>query len=283
MKIKRYNLLIYIIIIGFIIFCNFNRVIFSEGILYGSDFILQFLPWKRYVYDYIRRFGTIPFWNPYLFSGIPFISNIQVSIFYPLGFLYYLIPPQSAYLFSNILHLFLGSIFFYLFMNHLSIGLIGSFVSSIIFIFNGFFMAHLYAGHLSFVQTYIWIPLIMLYLIKFFDSNPGRSSQYLSLVPGDKLKLFTEETFMNLIKKNARCLKHIPDESITEEMADIAIGRSGAALFDLPKEFRTKERIEKAVSKSPSILEDLPKAEHTSTLLLKATLASPKARKYFKR
>ena len=112
---KKIGDFIFIFLIHILIFILFFDVINFGHTLYGSDFILQFLPWKKFIYDSVREYGSIPFWNPYLFSGIPFISNIQASIFYPLGFLYYLIPPETAYLFSTMLHFSLGSIFTYIF------------------------------------------------------------------------------------------------------------------------------------------------------------------------
>ena len=81
-------------------------------------------------------------------------------MFYPLGFLYYLFPPHIAYGYTTVLHWVLGSMFMYAFMRSLSVSAAGSFISVVIFSFNGYFMGHLYAGHLTFVQSYIWLPLI---------------------------------------------------------------------------------------------------------------------------
>ena len=122
----------------------FGKVLGSKGTLFGMDFVLQFYPWKKFIFDQIWSNGTLPFWNPYLFSGIPFVTNMQASMFYPLGFLYYLFPPQSAYLYSTILHFILGIFFMYVFMRTLSISKEGSVVSALIFGFNGFFLGHVY-------------------------------------------------------------------------------------------------------------------------------------------
>ena len=162
----------------------FGKVISSGNTLYGSDFIFYFYPVKHFLYEYICTNGSLPFWNPYLFSGTPFIANIQASMFYPLGFLYYLIPTEIAYLYSTILHCILGSIFMYRFMRSLSVSKPGSFLSGFIFIFNGYFMAHLYAGHLSFVQNYIWIPLIFLFLIRFSQSGSFKYAVISGLILG---------------------------------------------------------------------------------------------------
>ena len=169
-----------LLIVSIVLF--FGKVILFGESLYGSDFIFQFYPWKKFLYDYVQTHASLPFWNPYLFSGTPFIANIQASMFYPPGFLYYLIPTEFAYLYSTIFHCILGSVFMYMFMRSLSASKSGAFLSGFIFIFNGYFMAHIYAGHLSFVQNYIWIPLIFLFVVKFI-----KNCQYVYAVIGGLL------------------------------------------------------------------------------------------------
>ena len=49
----------------------FREVLLSGKCLYGSDFVLQFYPWKKFVFDHLQSQGSLPLWNPYLFSGSP--------------------------------------------------------------------------------------------------------------------------------------------------------------------------------------------------------------------
>ena len=112
----------------------FAKIICSGETLYGSDFLFYFYPIKRFVYDYVSTNGSFPLWNPYLFSGTPFIANIQASMFYPLGFLYYLIPTETAYLYTTVFHCVVGTVFMYMFMRALSVSKSGAFLSGFIFI-----------------------------------------------------------------------------------------------------------------------------------------------------
>ena len=105
-------------------------------------------------------------------------------MFYPLGFLYYLLPTDSAYLYSTILHCMLGAVFMYMFMGSLGCSKAGAFLSGFLFVFNGYFMAHLYAGHLSFVQNYIWIPLIFLFAVRFMETRLLRHAVLGGLILG---------------------------------------------------------------------------------------------------
>jgi len=145
----------------------FHEILYTGRSLYGSDFVLQFYGWKKFAYEHLWAQGSLPFWNPYLFSGSPFISNIQASMFYPLGFFYYLLPPEQAYVYSTMMHCVLGGFFMYLFMRGIFVSPLASCFSAIVFTFNGYFMAHVYAGHLSFVQNYVWIPLVFFFLDRF--------------------------------------------------------------------------------------------------------------------
>jgi len=142
----------------------FIRLLLTGESLYGSDFMLYFYPLKEFVRNHLFSQGSLPLWNPYQFSGTPLISNIQASLFYPLGFLFYLMPADQAYGYTVAMHCALASVFMYSFMRTMTVSKAGSLLSALVFTLSGFFMGHLYAGHLTFVQTYIWIPLLFRYL-----------------------------------------------------------------------------------------------------------------------
>ncbi len=142
----------------------FIRLPLTGESLYGSDFVLYFYPLKEFVRDHLLTHGAVPLWNAYQFSGTPLIGNIQASLFYPLGFLFYVLPSDQAYGYTVMLHCVLASVFMYSFMRTAAVSKAGSLLSALVFTFSGFFMGHLYAGHLTFIQNYIWIPLIFRYL-----------------------------------------------------------------------------------------------------------------------
>lgn len=148
----------------------FSEIVFSGSTLFGQDFVLAFYPWKKFLYEYVQSENALPFWNPHVLAGTPFIANIQASMFYPLGFFFYVMPTEYAYGYTVILHCLLGTVFMYSLARTMSLSKTGSLLAAMVFTYNGFFMGHLYAGHLTFVQNYIWIPLIFLWLVKFFNS-----------------------------------------------------------------------------------------------------------------
>lgn len=162
----------------------FGRLPLTREALYGGDFALYFYPLKEFIREHLIEQGAIPFWNPYQFSGTPLIGNIQASLFYPLGFLFYLMPSDQACGYTVVIHCLLSSVFMYSFMRAFSVSRGGSLLSAFVFTFNGFFMGHLYAGHLTFIQAYIWIPLVFRYLYRFVQSGRLRFALAAGLVQG---------------------------------------------------------------------------------------------------
>ena len=151
--------------------CYLFRDILGGHKLIGVDFIEFYLPMKKFLYDELRLHQTIPYWNPYIFGGMPYLAHFESTVFYPLGFLFWLMPPEKAYGYTMFLHLFLGGIFMYLLTRSFSISRIGAFVSSAVFACNGFVMAILYLGHMSPIQSTIWLPLVLYFLKRSLSSK----------------------------------------------------------------------------------------------------------------
>ncbi|MCJ7596552.1 MAG: YfhO family protein [Desulfobacterales bacterium] len=147
-------------------FCSllFRDIIIDGYRLIGDDFIGFYLGMKKFLYDELWIHHSIPFWNPYLLGGIPYWAHFESTIFYPLGFLFWLIPPEVAYGYTMFLHLVLAATFMYILARSLGIGRAGSFVAGAVFTCNGFIMATLYLGHMCPAQSYIWLPMVIYFL-----------------------------------------------------------------------------------------------------------------------
>ena len=55
----------------------------TNRILAGVDAFTYFTPYWAHRMEAFRA-GQVPLWNPYLFSGAPFLANIQAAVLYPL-------------------------------------------------------------------------------------------------------------------------------------------------------------------------------------------------------
>ncbi len=151
-------------VLGLFCLYLFRDIVLSGHLLIGDDFVTFYLGMKRFLYDEVRLHHEIPYWNPYIFGGMPFWAHFESTIFYPLGFLFYLVSPEKAYGFTMALHFFLAGVFMYLLARSMGISETGGFVASAVFVCNGFLMAILFLGHMSPVESYLWLPLVIYFV-----------------------------------------------------------------------------------------------------------------------
>jgi hypothetical protein len=142
----------------------FREIIFQGQILFGADFFTLHLGMKQFLYDEIHLHHTIPYWNPYVFAGLPFSAHLESTIFYPLDILFWLMPPERAYGYTVFFHAYLAGAFMYLFSRSLGIRPAGAILSALCFLFSGLMLATIYDGQMFRVQAFSWIPLILLFV-----------------------------------------------------------------------------------------------------------------------
>ncbi len=122
------------------------------------DGIAQFYPWRHFAATTIRS-GYLPLWNPYQFTGTPFVANSQSAVFYPGNLLFYLFATPIAFGINALLHLTLCGWFTYLFMRRLKCGEFSSLLSGVIFTFGAWQVAWLPLP--TFLATSCWFPLLL--------------------------------------------------------------------------------------------------------------------------
>src|SRR5512143_2284211 len=79
------------------------------------DSVGQFYPWRHFAAESLRG-GGIPLWNPYQFSGAPFVANSQSAVLYPGNLLFLFLRPAAAVGWTVVLHLVLAESFMLLFV-----------------------------------------------------------------------------------------------------------------------------------------------------------------------
>jgi uncharacterized membrane protein YfhO len=151
-------------VLGLFCLYLFRDIVLSGHLLIGDDFVTFYLGMKKFLYDEVHLHHEIPYWNPYIFGGMPFWAHFESTIFYPLGFLFYLLSPEKAYGYTMFFHFFLAGVFMYLLARSMGISEAGGFVASAVFACNGFLMAILFLGHMSPVESYIWLPLVIYFV-----------------------------------------------------------------------------------------------------------------------
>ncbi len=148
-----------VIVLLFIITLYFLPVIFSDQ-TYASRDIYNFFNPRRFFAAETIRSGTIPLWNPYLASGVPFLANLQGAVFYPLSIIYYILPFQLGFKCFIVLHYYLAGLFMFLLMRRWRYDMYSSFISALVFMFGGYMISIL--DNVAFLTSAVWLPLIVL-------------------------------------------------------------------------------------------------------------------------
>ncbi|RKX97525.1 MAG: hypothetical protein DRP55_08935, partial [Spirochaetes bacterium] len=160
----------YLILFLFNLFL-FREIVFKGHLLGGTDFISFYLEMKHFLYIQLHKYHSIPFWNPYIFGGMPFLAHFESTIFYPLDLLFWIIRPQKAYGYTMFIHVYLAGIFAYILARSFKISKTGSLITGTIYMCNGYLMAILFLGQMCPVQSYIYLPIIIFYLNKALNSD----------------------------------------------------------------------------------------------------------------
>jgi hypothetical protein len=138
----------------------FSPVIFSRNTFIARDIYIFYNPKHFFAAENIKQ-GTLPLWNPYLSSGVPFQANIQSCVFYPLSIIYYLLSFQIGYKYFIIVHYFLGSLFMFLLMRAWGNGLFAAVIAGMVFSYGGYLVSII--DNVCFLAAAVWLPLILLF------------------------------------------------------------------------------------------------------------------------
>jgi hypothetical protein len=148
--------------------------------------LLQFYPWQRLMAEYYRV-GQLPLWNPLVGSGAPLAANLQTGAFYPLNFLYLLLPTEFAMGFAAVLHVILAGLFMYAYLRTMKLSPLAALIGALAFEMNGFLIAR--AGFLSVTAAAPWLAAWLWRAEKLHDAGgtqhvAARNTLWLALVLG---------------------------------------------------------------------------------------------------
>ncbi|MFC1727394.1 YfhO family protein [Patescibacteria group bacterium] len=136
---------------------------FSSGVPFKNflitDPVRQQIPWRMMAVNLFKN-SQIPFWNPYVLSGTPLLANFQSAVFYPLNFIFFLLPFNFAWGVLVFLQPVLAGSFLYLYLKNLKLKPFACLIGSLSFSFSGFFIAWLEWG--TVLHAALWLPLVLL-------------------------------------------------------------------------------------------------------------------------
>ncbi len=179
---KSNYLLPIVTIIGLLITFYFP-VLSGKQTLFAGDISMAAYPWKFLIYKAIHE-QSWPFWNPYIFGGMPFLSTLHPGVFYPLNIVFLIEDFTYALNLYFFLHHVILSLSVYVLCRHWKLSWVASICASAPTFFGGYFLSLLdIYNHFA---SLVWLPLIFLCFQKFLSSKKAvyfLASVFLLLFP----------------------------------------------------------------------------------------------------
>ena len=123
-----------------------------------SDLILENYAWKRFVRASLET-RQLPLWNPYLFSGMPFLADAQHSALYPFSVLFWILPLEVAYGWFSALQIALAGLSLYAFARVLRLSRPAALIGGVAYMLSGFLMVSVVFTMM--IAAAAWLPALL--------------------------------------------------------------------------------------------------------------------------
>ncbi len=138
-----------------------------------SDLLLENLVWKTFIRQSLSS-GQLPLWNPYLFSGVPFLAAGQHSALYPLSVLFYILPLPAAYGWFTALQLALTGLNVYILARVLGRSRAAATLAGIVFTFSAFSITSVVFSMI--LAAVAWLPLLLALIEKMIQKQAEKGN-----------------------------------------------------------------------------------------------------------
>lgn len=135
------------------------------------DIVGQYSFWRSFFASSTIAYGQIPLWNPYVFSGSPFIGDPLSGMFYPFTWIFLIFNSDVLFGYLFFVDVLLLGIFTYLFGRTIKLDKFPALISAIVFMFSGAIIPRIFAGHLSNLDAIVWFPLVLIFFERSFQHN----------------------------------------------------------------------------------------------------------------
>lgn len=150
---------------------HYDQMLYPPGDVVGNDITAQYSFWRSVFATSILQGDGIPFWNPYVFSGTPFLGNPLSSLFYPFTGLFVFFNPALLFGWLFLADVLLIGLFTFIFARTINLSKSASLFSAVAFMFSGTIILRVYAGHLSNLDAIVWFPLALIFCERSFSGN----------------------------------------------------------------------------------------------------------------
>jgi hypothetical protein len=141
----------------------FREILLGTG-FFWEDFLYQNYPFRVFAATSLAA-GELPLWNPYTFSGMPFLADIQTAVFYlPMTALTLAASGGQLHFYwlelVIVLHVLLAGAGMYALGRSFGMERFPALVSGAAYMLSGFMLAH--AIHQQIITLAAWFPVVLL-------------------------------------------------------------------------------------------------------------------------
>ncbi|HEU4643902.1 MAG TPA: hypothetical protein VFS44_15740 [Gemmatimonadaceae bacterium] len=131
-----------------------------------SDQYIAGYAFREFAASQLRATGHFPLWNPYIFSGMPFVASMNGDLFYPTALLRLVLPTDVAMTWSFLIHVFLAGFFAYLFLRAWGFGFLPSLIGGLAYLMGGPIASYVMPGHDGKLYVSALTPLALWMLVR---------------------------------------------------------------------------------------------------------------------
>jgi hypothetical protein len=153
-------------IYAFLALIFWRAVVLPGQVLNSADQISPAQIFRQYEAWAVKTLHRLPFWNPYIFSGIPFLAGQHTNPFYPTSVMRWILPPYINLNWNFIIHTFLAGVLMYLLLLSLRIKRSIAFIFGVSYMYAGTITSLSLSGHDTKVMVASLLPGFFYTLIK---------------------------------------------------------------------------------------------------------------------
>jgi hypothetical protein len=162
-------------------------------IISPDDGVIQNIPFRVAVANQIHS-GTVPFWNPSLFCGMPLLAAAQAGVLFPLNWFYVAFDPRTA---TNLMMLsayMVAALGAYLCARRSGSSVAGAGLTSVVWQAGGFLVAQI--GHTNIVHTAALLPWLFWAIDGYGETGDRRRGLFLAIIVALQCFAGHQQTFV---------------------------------------------------------------------------------------
>ncbi len=164
-----------LLLLALFVMALFARLLFTDSVLASGDILLYFYPYRDFAAAAFRE-GRIPLWNPYIFSGAPFLANPQAAVLYPLHWPLSWLPVTRQIYAGAALHAWILGLGGYVLVRRWGYGWLCGLITGTVLAGSGFFGGLI--GHINQMNVAAWLPwMLVVFERRDWRVESGRSEK----------------------------------------------------------------------------------------------------------